>query len=262
MSIVDTALPRGRQALYLSLRDAGLLDAPPLRNVEWIMQANDGATILNWWRRKIFEKNGWIVALVDARSWESRSKAQEKKRLNVVRCLSSLHGQLIRVVVLESKNNPAAHAGTKFDHAANWLVEDTGTDFLLWRGREPETLTDTIPADPRGYGEVHPNRRALVSSKIERDPKVVRFTLERAGNRCEITECVDHVDFFKPDAHHVESLGSGGSDHTDNTIALCPGCHARVHRGISSVVKKLELRIQQIVNSRRCVSRRGVITDY
>ena len=31
------------------------------------------------------------------------------------------------------------------------------------------------------------------------------------------------------EAHHVKWLGDGGSDSIDNTVALCPNCHRKMH---------------------------------
>ena len=251
MALIEQFLPPGKQPLYKSLRSAGLTDAVPQRNVEWIMLASDGTSILNWWRRGISERDGWVLATVDARNWVSRSPAQERKRQNVVTRLTSLDGQAIRVSVLESTrrvNN--RHAGTRFDDGALWLVEDTRKDFLLWRGREPEDLHEPLPSNPRGYGNVLPNRRESVSSRIERDGRVVGFTLRRAGNKCELPSCVDSADFVRPDVHHVVALGERGSDHTDNTIALCPACHVRVHRGSNAVIIDIQNRINTVIASR------------
>jgi len=251
MALIEQFLPPGKQPLYQSLRSAGLTTAVPQRNVEWLMLASDGTAILNWWRRGISERDGWVVATVDARRWVRSSPAHERKSQNVVTGLTALHGQSIRVIVLESKpKSHNSHSGTRFDEGALWLVEDTGVDFLLWRGRESEYLHEPIPSNPSGYGQLHPNRREAVSSRIERDSRVVRFTLERAGNRCELPGCIDSADFVRPDVHHVVALGERGSDHTDNTIALCPACHMRVHRGSNAVITDIQNRINTVIASR------------
>jgi predicted HNH restriction endonuclease len=48
-------------------------------------------------------------------------------------------------------------------------------------------------------------------------------------------------------------LGDGGSDHTDNTVALCPACHCRVHRGTTGVKAALERKLLAIRNRRATV---------
>ena len=31
------------------------------------------------------------------------------------------------------------------------------------------------------------------------------------------------------ETHHIEWLSKGGSDTIDNTVALCPNCHKKMH---------------------------------
>ena len=31
------------------------------------------------------------------------------------------------------------------------------------------------------------------------------------------------------ETHHIEWLSKGGSDTIDNTVALCPNCHRKMH---------------------------------
>lgn len=37
--------------------------------------------------------------------------------------------------------------------------------------------------------------------------------------------------YFKPylESHHIIWLAAGGADSVDNTIALCPNCHRKMH---------------------------------
>jgi hypothetical protein len=245
-------LPKGKQSLFRSMRDAGISAAQSQRNVAWLNVATDGTPVLNAWHEDIEPRNGYLVAVVDARRWRTKPKT-EGKRLAVVSALERLHGQSIRVIVLESKPNKPRHYGTHFDDLALWLVEDTGSEFLLWRGRPALDVTDAIPANPVAFGALDPARRERISTSIERLNRVRLLTLQRARNRCELADCSDHSDFSTPDVHHITWLGHGGSDHTDNTIALCPACHARVHRGTARVVAAMNQKIQLVRDSRRSV---------
>jgi hypothetical protein len=243
-------LPKGKQSLFRSMRDAGISAAQSQRNVAWLNVATDGTPVLNAWHEDIELRNGYLVAVVDARRWRTKPRT-EGKRLAVVLALERLHGHSIRVIVLESKPNKARHYGTHFDDLALWLVEDTGSEFLLWRGRSALDVTDAIPPNPVAFGALDPSRRERISTSIERLNRVRLLTLQRARNRCEIANCSDHSDFGTLDVHHITSLGHGGSDHTDNTIALCPACHARVHRGTASVVAAMSQQIQMVRDSRK-----------
>ena len=86
--------------------------------------------------------------------------------------------------------------------------------------------------------------------KIERDARVRRFTLQRARDRCEVADCSDQAYFANLDVHHITSLGNGGSDHTDNTLALCPACHVRVHRSSPVVQGQLARLFEAVHNGR------------
>jgi hypothetical protein len=109
---------------------------------------------------------------------------------------------------------------------------------------------EEFPESPIAYGTLTPRRKRAVSERIERDPRVRELTLARAGNRCEISDCRDYVDFVTLDVHHITYLGHGGADHTDNTAALCPACHLRVHRGNQKVASVLNRKLELLRNSR------------
>lgn len=242
-------LPIGTQPLYQALRDAGITTQPQ-RNVPWVNQADDGTWVLNVWRDLLKDRDGGIVAVVDARAWRTETTKRQNKRQAVVDVLADHHGRTIRVVVIERVPGSSSTHGARFDDGGPWLVEDTGTDFVLWRGRDAVESEPVIPSSPAAYGNLTPERREVVSMKIERDARVRRVTLQRAADRCEIADCSDQADFANMDVHHVTSLGSGGSDHTDNTLALCPACHVRVHRGTPTVQARIDRAIMAIRDGR------------
>lgn len=243
---LDATFPGGTQRLYQALRDAGI-PADPQRNVPWINTTPDGAVVLNVWRRYLEVRGNKIVADIDARKWERGRIAKSKARA-VVNGLEQSDGAVIRVVVIEEHPLISRKCiGARCD-SSWWLVKDTGTDFRLWRGRKPRR--PSIPATPTDFGHVAPIRRERVSTQIERDPLVKCLTLERAGNRCEISGCRDNIDFRMPEVHHVTHLGAGGADHTYNTVALCPACHARVHRGTAAIQQRLKVALSRILKSR------------
>lgn len=246
------ALPRGSQPLYQAMREAGVRGAKALRNVPWISTADDGVAILKAWHKNIEDRNGLQVVSVRARSRKAPTKrAARKKGGDVTKQLALLHGQRIRVVVVEAPaKKGAGHSGARYDNEADWLVEDTGQEFLLWRGRVSLEANSATPLDPPGFGQINPARRLVVSEQIERLAKVRNFTLRRADFRCEIPGCVDFCDFEQMDIHHMTKLGQRGADHTDNTVALCPPCHSRVHRGTSQIRTAIEVKIRAIRDQR------------
>jgi hypothetical protein len=238
--------------MYLALRDAGYATAQRNRNVPWISTADDGTAIMKVWRSDISIDPAAIFAVINARTWWSESAAGEAKRKAVVSGLESLHNRQIRVIVVESKNN-SAHTGTRYDDGSLWLVEDAGPGqpFFLWRGRPSLSPGAGNPVTPEAYGRLAPERREVVSNRIERDGRVRMLTLLRAEHRCEFSPCKDEADYEGLDVHHITRLGDGGDDHTDNTVALCPACHSRVHRGKSTVRAALEKRLLAIRKRRQ-----------
>jgi HNH endonuclease len=251
---MTTTLPKGTQPLYRALREAGVRGFKATRNVPWINTANDGTVVLNIWHSQIVEGQEPLLAVVYARS-RLETGIREKKRVAVVEGLQSRHGRTIRLVVIESRTEDnQRQTGARYDDGAQWLVEDTGKEFRLWRGRRSLSSGRSTVPTPRAYGHLKPSRRTVESDRIERDGLVKLLTLERAKHRCELRGCSEQRDFETIDVHHMTRLGDGGSDHTDNTVALCPPCHLRVHRGTPKVKTAMERKLLAI---RRRRSRRS-----
>ena len=72
-----------------------------------------------------------------------------------------------------------------------------------------------------------------ISKNYERDPYVAGYSKIRANGCCQL--CGDDAPFFNKDGspflemHHIKWLSEGGKDSVDNTVALCPNCHRKMH---------------------------------
>ena len=79
----------------------------------------------------------------------------------------------------------------------------------------------------------NPSRRYTISQTYERNPYVTEFAKRRANGVCEL--CNQVAPFTNKqnepylETHHIEWLSNGGSDTIENTIALCPNCHKKMH---------------------------------
>ena len=79
----------------------------------------------------------------------------------------------------------------------------------------------------------NPRRREVRSAAYERNAYVSEYAKRRALGRCQL--CGSMAPFLdkegKPylETHHVVWLSAGGSDTVDNTVALCPNCHRKMH---------------------------------
>lgn len=76
-------------------------------------------------------------------------------------------------------------------------------------------------------------RRNVMSTTFIRSAEVVKETRRRANGICQL--CNQSAPFIDKkgnpylEAHHVIWLSRGGEDSTNNTVALCPNCHTRMH---------------------------------
>ena len=89
-----------------------------------------------------------------------------------------------------------------------------------------------------------PGSRVATTTSYQRDPNVVNYTLKRANGICEL--CEQPAPFKKKngdpylEVHHVVQLANDGDDTINNTVALCPNCHRRMHSlGLKSDIEKL-----------------------
>jgi 5-methylcytosine-specific restriction protein A len=75
--------------------------------------------------------------------------------------------------------------------------------------------------------------RFVLSNAFIRDVYVAEYAKRRANGICQLCEkqAPFHDNEGKPylECHHVEWLSQGGSDTIENTVALCPNCHRRMH---------------------------------
>jgi len=101
------------------------------------------------------------------------------------------------------------------------------------REKKARRLTDSelekrAARAPRKAGE-----RTVTSLVYERDQYVSRTTKRRARGICEL--CKQPAPFKDKngdpylETHHIEWVSRGGEDSLENTVALCPNCHRRMH---------------------------------
>jgi hypothetical protein len=121
-------MPLGRQGFYQSFREAGIRNAKPLRNIPWIVTADDGTTIFCLWRSYMRPIAGGVAAQMDVRTWTGSAKGRE-----VQVQLAENIGKKIRVVVVEDGAAGSKTArSTSFDSCL-WQVAEANGDYLLTR---------------------------------------------------------------------------------------------------------------------------------
>lgn len=82
------------------------------------------------------------------------------------------------------------------------------------------------------YGSQASSRKVTTQTYI-RNPYVAELTKRRGDGKCEL--CNKDAPFkdslSKPylESHHIKWLSRKGPDSIENTVALCPNCHKRMH---------------------------------
>lgn len=88
--------------------------------------------------------------------------------------------------------------------------------------------------------------RYVTSNTYVRDPYVAEYAKERAHGICQL--CGQPAPFRDKDgkpyleSHHIVWLAEGGEDSIENTVALCPNCHRKMHVVDAPADKALLLR--------------------
>jgi len=122
-------------------------------------------------------------------------------------------------------------------HSFLWVINENKrkTDFLNWEP-DSKTLTQMEDATEEYLGLKaigNTQRKSSMTSYFTRSSEVVRITKKRANGICQL--CGQAAPFSDNhgnpylEVHHIEWLSRGGPDSTDNTVALCPNCHAKMH---------------------------------
>ena len=76
-------------------------------------------------------------------------------------------------------------------------------------------------------------KRETTVKQMARDPYIVEFTKRKANGRCQL--CGKQAPFSDKEgypyleSHHIVWLSKGGADTIDNSVALCPNCHRKMH---------------------------------
>ncbi|MBK3756341.1 HNH endonuclease [Stutzerimonas frequens] len=82
-------------------------------------------------------------------------------------------------------------------------------------------------------GQARVGTRTVSATQHQRSPWVAENARRRAKGHCEL--CGEPAPFKRKDSspyletHHIEWLANGGADTVENTVALCPNCHRKMH---------------------------------
>ena len=103
----------------------------------------------------------------------------------------------------------------------------------LVRERKAKKLTAEDLAARAHKAPKQAGQRTVVSTQFERNPYVSMLAKRRADGTCELCRTAapfrDATGGPYLETHHIEWLARGGEDSVQNTVALCPNCHRKMH---------------------------------
>ena len=90
-----------------------------------------------------------------------------------------------------------------------------------------------VEALARRQGRANVGKRSTQVTQHQRSPWVAEHAKRRSKGLCDL--CQQASPFNRKDGtpyletHHIEWLVHGGADTVENTVALCPNCHRKMH---------------------------------
>lgn len=83
------------------------------------------------------------------------------------------------------------------------------------------------------YKPKPPSKRLISSIFYERNSILKEYVKRRADGKCELCNCnapfLDNKGNPFLEVHHIIWLARNGEDSIENTVALCPNCHRKMH---------------------------------
>lgn len=116
--------------------------------------------------------------------------------------------------------------------------------------KQAHYLSDAeVEALAKKQGQAIVGKRNASVTVYQRSPWVAEHAKRRAKGKCEL--CQEPAPFNRKDGspyletHHIEWLANGGADTVENTVALCPNCHKKMHV-INSELDRTALRAKAL----------------
>lgn len=118
-------------------------------------------------------------------------------------------------------------------HSFVWVIQQDR--FIDWIPSPKQNAQIEQIAEEYAHNMIYGSggRRKVSTSAFIRNAEVANETRNRANGVCQYCNrpapFVDKKGNPYLEVHHVIWLSRGGEDSTDNTVALCPNCHKRMH---------------------------------
>lgn len=116
---------------------------------------------------------------------------------------------------------------------ANTVDEKLIKELQETKNKEAGKLSDNELRTRAAASSSKSSKRIVKSTAYSRNEYVAEITKRRAKGHCELcgkpAPFKDKVGNPYLESHHIVWLSEGGNDNIQNTVALCPNCHRRMH---------------------------------
>ena len=122
----------------------------------------------------------------------------------------------------------------KLSNGGRSISEETFTKYLKEKEKSAKRLS--LPELQKHAEQNETDKtssRKVTSNVFIRDAFIAEYARRRANGICQL--CEQEAPFSRKDGspylecHHIEWISNGGSDTIENTVALCPNCHRKMH---------------------------------
>jgi 5-methylcytosine-specific restriction protein A len=117
--------------------------------------------------------------------------------------------------------------------------------------KEARRLSDDELKERMRYVRKQAGKRGVSSAIYERNSYVAEFVKRKANGKCQL--CEKPAPFYDKqrepflESHHIVWLSEGGEDTIENSTALCPNCHRKMHiLNLKSDVKILQAKSNMV----------------
>ena len=113
------------------------------------------------------------------------------------------------------------------------ISKDTLDDLISKKENYVKQLSDKELIERAKDSISIPGERLVTARQYERNPYISELAKRRAKGVCQL--CKKEAPFKNKngesylETHHIKPLSKAGEDTIENTVALCPNCHRRMH---------------------------------
>lgn len=146
-----------------------------------------------------------------------------------IKVQDELHRHLNKMVLEQSSIDRFSDGNMKYVEA----MADRDVSIVEDEKTAPSLSDDALLQIAKKKERKHVTTKTVITVQKQRDPYIAEYAKRRAAGKCQL--CGNYAPFKdangKPylESHHIIWLANGGEDTIDNTVALCPNCHRKMH---------------------------------